>query len=182
MCIYDMPPKSSKARTNNNQLVRTGRPKFSETTTNKLPVQKGQDRRHILHGATQIIDVLIDSFNRILAAKGRPGLEEVLTRLIKSLNLRIIQNRLEDKVKQLITKAFVSIRNLVVGSSIANQGIEKVRMSVGKILSELETYCSGDIFSFEKIRVKTLELITEKILNSKGDEFSAYYKNLLTWL
>jgi hypothetical protein len=65
----------------NGKLKRIGRPKFPKRVNKNIEVKADENRRHILHGATQISDVLIEIFNEKLAEQRRNHLEKLLNKV-----------------------------------------------------------------------------------------------------
>jgi len=170
----------------NKKLVRKGRPAFSASTNRNIPVIKGlEDRRHILHGATQITDVLIGSFNRVIKKKGIVGLKKVingLQRRLKAEGYKIAttaKSPLEAKLEEIITIAFGKEENLVAGLAVQNQGIEKARKTINVIRAKLDDYCAGeDIRNLAEIRSKVVELINTSLDNNRSGRVAMYR----TWI
>lgn len=160
---------------NRKQVSRSGRPVFTFSAKN-IAVRKGEDRRHILHGATQISDVLIIVFNRILAKVGPQGLENTLDtylHLLCGIKFQAVVG-LEQKAAKVITIAFSRRENLVVGGAIENQGIEKARESIHTIKVKLDRYCIDDLRSFEKIKSTALSLIKDSLKNKANGKVARY--------
>ena len=156
----------------NDLLIRKGRPDFLNSTNKALPVQKGQeDRRHILHGAVQITDVLIQTLNWIISKHGLAACMNIVNKyltLYKANGMRFSMPVSDkDKIRKLITIAFGNTRNLVVGSAVCNQGIEKARSSIVAIKSKLNEYCI-ELRSFEDIKTKATLLINNVLKDDNG--------------
>jgi hypothetical protein len=177
---------SFKVTLTNNQLTRTGRPDFISSTTKAIAVNHGEDRRHVFHGATQISDVLIESFNRIIRVYGITKLEEIIDRALqyfRSCGIKFKAAKdLVAKVTKVITIAFSSKKNLVVGSAIQNQGIEKARESICTIREKLGHYCLQDLRTFRQMQAETMKLIGNSIASSGKGDISQYRKQILELL
>ncbi len=156
--------------TENNLLTRKGRPAFLPSTNKSLPVQKGQDRRHILHGAVQITDVLIKTFNWVISKHGIATCMNIINEYLISYKTDMrfrMPTSDKEKIRLLITIAFSNPRNLVVGSSTHNQGIEKARSSIVAIKSKLNEYCI-ELRSFEEIKTEAINLINNVLKGGNG--------------
>jgi hypothetical protein len=155
----------------NGLLISKGRPAFLSSTNKALPVQKGQDRRHILHGAVQITDVLIKAFNWIISKHGFITCMNIVDQyliLYKTTGMRFnIPASEKDRIRKLITIAFGNPRNLVVGSSVCNQGIEKARSSIVGINCKLNEYCI-ELRSFQEIKSRATQLINNVLKGGSG--------------
>lgn len=162
----------------NNALVRKGRPAFASHTLKQLPTAQGEDRRHIIHGAT-ISDLLVELFNRTLQEQGINALQALIDRLLAHIKscVRIqMPASFKKKIEKVITYAFGKLSNLVVGSSTANQGIEKARKSISTIRKELDNYCAADVMSFANIKAEALRLIQAKLNTTSGTGEVAGYR------
>lgn len=162
-----------------------GRPSFPSKVYRDLPALKGlEDRRHILHGATQIRDVLLDSFNRTLKKEGIKFFKEYISELYYDLRLdnfiieKEISLDLSDKIQSIITAAFSKEENLVAGFAVHNRGIEKARECIHSIRNKLDYFCAQDVFGFEEIKKKTIELIDESLSHHSEGKISLYK----TWI
>jgi hypothetical protein len=172
---------SFKVTLTDNQLSRTGRPAFLKSTNENIIVQQGEDRRHILHGATQITDVLIDLFNRIIRKQGISALAQLIDGFLSGFRQRGISFKiaktasLVKKVEKVIIIAFSKEQNLVAGSAVQNQGIEKARETIHSIWSKLTDYCAAGSRNLAETKTKALSLIV-KSLSSSGDGEIAKYR------
>lgn len=168
-----------------NKLVCKGRPAFPKKTNTNIPVITGlEDRRHMLHGATQITKTLTDSFNRILDKEQDKGLIRVVNSIrdnLKSKGCRLVaeSSSLEDKIKELITIAFGKESNLIAGLAVENQGIEKARQTIKMIKEDINKYCAADLRGLEDIRSTILQLINENLNNEKERRVVMYKEWIL---
>ena len=169
-----------------NKLVRRNRPPFISSTTKTLKVKKGEDRRHILHGATQITDVIINALNLVLSNYSKQKCEAIVDEGLNNFKTQGISYRMPKtaslikKVEKLIAIAFSKQKNLVVGSATANQGIEKARSSIASIRNKLDEYCIN-LRSFNDIKDNTLELINSVLRGGSG-EIAKYRLRILNLL
>lgn len=165
----------------NNRLIRRGRPTFPSTVYKNIKAKSGlEDRRHILHGATQITDVLIDSFNRVLASDGIEVLHHILDNirnLLVSKGKEIKthdDSKIEEKAKEIITIAFGREENLVAGLAVQNRGIERARQFIKGLRDKLNYYCAQSIRSVDEMKNHIIELIKTNISHSTDGEISLY--------
>ena len=171
----------------NNTLSRRGRPAFISSTTRTLTVTAGEDRRHILHGATQITDVFILALNWVIARDELKECEQLVDRLLTRCRNKNIPFMLPNnavfvkKVEKLVTIAFSRQENLIVGSAIANQGIEKARASIAVIRNKLDKYCCIGVRTFAEILNKTITLIDNASAGGPG-EISQYRSRIMRLL
>lgn len=173
-----MSPQNFRVVISKNQLSRKNRPKFINSTINTLKVDPGQDRRHILHGATQITDVIILALNWVIDRYNQDKCIKIVDELLTRFKQRGISYQLDNdapltkKVEKLISIAFSSCRNLVVGSYICNQGIEKARTSIIGIRDKLNKYCV-ELREFGAIKARAIQLI-EDVLKGGDGEIAKY--------
>lgn len=183
-----MSDKSFKVSIVNGELVRNGRPQFINLIVENMLVEKWQDRRHVLHGATQITDVLMGSFNRFLRRRGALKLESRLDKALRRFKRRGINFNLSEeptlleKARKVIIIAFSNEQNLVVGSKVANQGIEKARESIHSILRGLESYYGDGARGFAEMQAKALAMIASKLRTRATGEISKYRKWIMNLL
>lgn len=173
----------------NNRLVRRGRPTFPPSIYKDIIAISGvEDRRHMLHGATQISDILIDSFNRIIEKDGIKALNDKIDMLIKDLSSKGHKLRmkpgiaLEDKVKKVIAAAFCRKDNLVAGLAVENRGIEKARQAINGIRESIDNYCVKYEPTDSDLKQNTLKIIDAKIMHSTSGEVSVYKSWILSVL
>lgn len=163
-------------RIENGVLVRKGRPAFLSSTNKNLPVGKGQDRRHILHGAVQITDVLIKTFNWIISKKGLDScmyiIDKYLTRYREHKIIRQIPKTNEAKIQKIIQIAFGRPCNLVVGASKHNQAIEKARSSIVSIKNKIASYLFDKTKVFAEIRGSVLDIIRASSYSSSNGKIA----------
>ncbi|HEX9828561.1 MAG TPA: hypothetical protein VGA80_18340 [Flavobacteriaceae bacterium] len=170
-----------------NTLKRKGRPKFLSSITN-ISVSKSQDRRHILHGTIHIINILINSFNRVLNNIGIDNFMALIDGVLtdfrqRNINFLISKNAsLEEKVKKVITIAFSKRENLTIGSSVHNQGIEKARITIESIKKEIDKYCGSQIRDFLEIKTKIILLLMNKTKNKSNGKVANYRIEILNIL
>lgn len=172
-----------------NKLVRQGRPAFPPSIYKDIIAISGvEDRRHMLHGATQISDILIDSFNRIIEKDGVKALNDKIDMLIKDLSSKGHKLRmkpgiaLEDKAKKVIAAAFCRKENLVAGLAVENRGIEKARQAIQGIRESIDNYCIKYEPTYSDLRQNTLKIIDAKIMHSTSGEVSVYKSWILSVL
>lgn len=177
--------KSKKAKfqviRQDGKMVRKNRPSFISSTTKKMKVKKGEeDRRHILHGATQISDKLIDLFNHVEENEGNDAANKLADKSLVKLRKKARFNKLgenatlEKKVEKIITLCFSRRDNLVVGSKSANQGIEKARGSIKSLRKELDEYCAKDLRGFESTKTEAKKIAEAKLKTTSNGDVARY--------